>query len=370
MDGQAQDLPRNAVGVREAVDGRAGKAAIHRELADQRVEVASCLDVGFGKARVDRVAAERKHRLVDHDHAIGVVPVDVGTGAVQPQARDAGEAVLVALVDALPHRQRLVDVLELEQAEGGLDFVHLAVDARRDDGDLVGEAEVLQVVDALLDLGVGADDRTAFEGVEDLGGVEAEYRQIAVTQHGHAVALHAEGMGGVVDDLEPVGVGDALDAVGVARDAVAMDRQDGGGGRGDRFLDAVGVEVAGHRVDIDEHRSDAVPQQRVGGGHERVRGRDHLAADAQRLQRGHQGQGAVGEQAEVLDAEIARQFRFELLVEGAVVGQPAAGPDLFEIGDELVEWRQMWLGNKEGRGQVFQGTHLMLVSWPLNRQQL
>ena len=46
--------------------------------------------------------------------------------------------------------------------------------------DLVDEAEVLQVVDALLGLGVGADDGAALEGVEHLGGVEAQHRQVAV----------------------------------------------------------------------------------------------------------------------------------------------------------------------------------------------
>ena len=56
------------------------------------------------------------------------------------------------------------------------------------------------------------------------------------------------------------------------------------------------VEVQRVRVDVDEHRLDAVPQQRMRGGDKRIGRRDDLAGDAQRLQRGHQCDGAVGEQ--------------------------------------------------------------------------
>ena len=91
-------------------------------------------------------------------------------------------------VDRAAACQRGVDVLQLQQAEGGVDLAHLAVDAGRDHRDLVDEAEVLQVVDALLGLGIGADDGAALEGVEDLGGVEAQHRQVAVPQHAAALA--------------------------------------------------------------------------------------------------------------------------------------------------------------------------------------
>ena len=78
-------------------------------------------------------------------------------------------------------------------------------------------------------------------------------------EHAAAVAVHAEGMGGVIDDLEVVVVGNALDGLDVAGVAVAMHRQDGGGARRDRGLDLLRVQVQRVRVDVHEHRGDAVP---------------------------------------------------------------------------------------------------------------
>ena len=78
--------------------------------------------------------------------------------------------------------------------------------------------------------------------------------------------------------------------------AVAVHRHDGGGLRRDGRLDLAGIEVEGLRVDVDEHRLDAVPEQGMRRGHERVGRGDDFAGDAQRLQRGHQRQRAVGEQ--------------------------------------------------------------------------
>ena len=109
--------------------------------------------------------------------------------------------------------QRRVDALQLQQAEGGVEFAHLAVDAGRHHGHFVDEAEILQVVDALLGLGVGADDGAALEGIEYLGRMEAQHRQVAVIEHAAAVALHAKGVGGVVDHLQAIVVGDPLDAL-------------------------------------------------------------------------------------------------------------------------------------------------------------
>jgi len=124
------------------------------------------------------------------------------------------------------------------------------------------------VVDAQLGLGIRADDRPALEGVEDLGGVKAQHRQVAMAEHAATVALHAKSMGRVVDHFQVVVVGNLLDGIHIAGMAIHMDGHDRGGLRGDGGLDSGGVEVQGFGVHIDEHRLDAVPQQRVCRGHE------------------------------------------------------------------------------------------------------
>jgi hypothetical protein len=48
--------------------------------------------------------------------------------------------------------------------ERGLELAHLAVEAGGHDGDFVGKAEILEVIDPLLGLRVAADDGAALEG--------------------------------------------------------------------------------------------------------------------------------------------------------------------------------------------------------------
>ena len=191
---------------------------------------------------------------------------------------------------------RSIDSLELQHAQGSIEFTHLAVDAGRDHGDLVDEPEVFKMVNALLGLLVGADDGTSLECVEHLGGMKAQYRQIAMSEHAPPFVFHPKGMCRIVDHSEAIVVGDSLNAIHRAGVTVAMHRHDGGGLRSDGGLYFVGVQVEGLRVNVDKDRLDAIPQERVRGGDEGIGCGDDFATDAQGLERRHQCQGAVGEQ--------------------------------------------------------------------------
>lgn len=46
------------------------------------------------------------------------------------------------------------------------------------------------------------------------------------------------------------------------------------------------------------------------GGHERVGCGDDFTGDAQGLQRGNQGDGAIGEQADALDTQVVAKLSF------------------------------------------------------------
>src|SRR5437868_664702 len=68
------------------------------------------------------------------------------------KAAYAAQGFAVDCINALALAQRRIDVLELQQPEGRIDFAHLPVDAGLDNGDFVDKAEGLQVVDVLLGL--------------------------------------------------------------------------------------------------------------------------------------------------------------------------------------------------------------------------
>lgn len=231
----------------------------------------------------------------------------------------------------------LVYLAEVEDAVGGTHLVYLAVDARAHHGGLVGETEVLEVVDALLHLLVAHHQGTALYGVVHLGSMETEGGEVARIEDALAADLHAKCMSGIVDDLQAIAVCNLLNAHGIAGLAVDMHRHDGRCFGGDGRLYLLGVEIASGRVDVNKDGLDAVPPQRVGGGHKAVRRGDDLARDAEGLQRSDERQGAVGKQTDERHFEIGSQLFFQLPVEATIVGDPLAAPDLFEEFVELAE---------------------------------
>ena len=127
------------------------------------------------------------------------------------------------------------------------------------------------------------DERAALHGVVHLGGVEAQRGHVARVEYRFSIHLDAEGVRGIVYHLEPVLVRNLLDALHVARLAVAVHRHDGSGLRGDGRLYLVGVHAAVRGVDVHEHGLDAVPPDRVGRGDEAERRGDDLAGYPKRL---------------------------------------------------------------------------------------
>ena len=276
---------------------------------------------------------------------VGDLLASAGHGA---QSLNGVDRITIARGDLGAASAYLVDVLQLQQAERRLHFVHLAVDANGNDAGLAGKTEVLQIVDVPLGLGVRTDDGTTFEGGEDLGGMEAQPGQVAMHDDATVVALDAKSMGRVVDDLKIVGIGDALDGVDVAGVAITVHRENGGSLRCDSGLDLVWIKVECPRLDVDEHGGDVVPKQGMGGGDEGVRGGDDLTGDAQGLERGYQRQGTVGKEREMLDAQILAQRLLQLAVEGAAVGEDLAVPNLPQERDKVLKRRQVGPGNVDG----------------------
>ena len=154
--------------------------------------------------------------------------------------------------------------------------------------------------------------------------MEAESGHVSSVKDALAVHLHAEGVRGVVDDLKTVLVGYVLYPFRIARLAVAVYRHDGRGPGGDGRLDAVGIDAAVRRVDVHEHGLDAVPPDRVGGGHEAEGGGYHLSGDAQGLKGRYQRQCAVCEEADVGHFKVLAQGGLQLFVVMSVVGYPLA----------------------------------------------
>ena len=69
----------------------------------------------------------------------------------------------------------------------------------------------------------------------------------------------------------------------------------------------------------------------MGRGDETERGGDDLAGDAQGLQRRYQGQGAIGEKADIRYLEVFAQCFLKFFMIMSVVGNPFPGPDVPQV---------------------------------------
>ena len=106
----------------------------------------------------------------------------------------------------------------------------------------------------------------------------------------------ADGLGRVLDQREPVPLGQGQHRFHRRHLAEQVDHHDAPGARGDGRLDGVGRDVERGRVDVHEHRRAAGVVDGAGGGEEGERGRDHLVAglQVQGAERQEQRVGAAG----------------------------------------------------------------------------
>ena len=127
------------------------------------------------------------------------------------------------------------------------------------------------------------DHGTTFYRIIDLGGMKRERAQVTGIEHRHIVTLafgeclalasvnfYAKGMGSIVDDLQPVLVGDVLDSVYFTRLAIDMDRHNGCGSRSDGCLYSLRIHTSRCRINVHKNRLNSIPPKSVCSSHKTV----------------------------------------------------------------------------------------------------
>ena len=70
--------------------------------------------------------------------------------------------------------------------------------------------EIFQIIEHLLQIAVPIAYGSAFNGMDHLGSVEAEHGGISQRSDAGALIPHTKGMGGIIDDFQPAGMGDGF----------------------------------------------------------------------------------------------------------------------------------------------------------------
>ena len=323
------------------------KSTISGEGGYQRVEIPTTEDVLFFQFSIQAIAADSVFLFIDENREIGVVMLHARHIL---EATDAGytcQFLAIGVGNHLAAGNGGIHLLQVQKSVCSTDFVHFAVDAGGDHSGFPCKAEVLQVVDPFFGGFIAANQGPAFDGIVDLGRMEGERRHVTLVADSLAVHLYTERVGRIIDDLESVGVGYFLDALGIAGVPIHMHRHDRRGVGRDCRLDFFGIQIACFLVNINENGLDSVPPEGVGGGDKTIGCRDDLARDAHRLERGNQRKGSVREQAYIFDAQIFRKGGLQFLMIMTVVGEPFTVPDILEVRDKIVK------GRKERRGYCY-----------------
>ena len=147
-----------------------------------------------------------------------------------------------------------IEVRQLGGQERGLQLVQAGVLALVDMVVFVVAAVVAQRTDALGQrVVVRRHAARVAQRTQVLARVEAEPGGIPQTARAAALVGRAVGLGGVLDDLEAVGMGNGIDLVHRGALAVEVHGHDGLRARGHGGLDAGGVDVVAFERRLDQH---------------------------------------------------------------------------------------------------------------------
>ena len=120
------------------------------------------------------------------------------------------------------------------------------------------------------------DDGSPFDAGDVLVGMEAEADEIAEAADALASPGGADGVRRILDDSQPVRVGEAIQPLHVHGQSRKMHRHDGSRARANGGLDRIEVDIAGIQSDVHEHGLRATSHDHVGRRGKAQCGRDDL----------------------------------------------------------------------------------------------
>ena len=204
-----------------------GTAAVAVKSGCERIEILAGDDIFRGKQVIDFIAgvtiAVKQHREV------GVIGLYTGHDRTEADAGNAFQAGKITGMDGFPFPDFTVQMTEQTETHGSAEFIHFRIAADVRNFFRPVNAEVFQIIQLGAEGRIPVADGAAFNGVENLGGMEGKHGGIAETSGADTVFYHAEGVSGIIDNFEMMPGGDSRNGFDIAEVAVDMHREDGNG---------------------------------------------------------------------------------------------------------------------------------------------
>ncbi len=340
-----------------------GVGGLAEQVAAEQLARVDAAVVEVGDQVAAREARVRAHRDGEPE------PACLGAGRLGRKHQDVvvrGERLAQEGVVSAPRRDERRQPVELGEADGGLHVGRLQVVANvrvnvlvvgavRQRSVLAGEAlaagvlgprlapavtaPVAERLDELLQRRPVRQHRATLTEGDLMGGIERERRQVAERPDLPAVPGRAERVAAVLDQPQTVALAERRDGIEVERIAQRVGHHHRPRAIAHRRLQPLNVDVVLGQGDVDEDGHEPVLQDRVDGGWEAGRDRDHLVARAQppiaqargrqRRERQQVGRRAgVDEQRMPVAGDAA-----ELALEGCRLG-PGGEPEVEARADE------------------------------------
>ena len=144
----------------------------------------------------------------------------------------------------------------------------------------------------------------------------------------------------IVNNLKSVLISNLLNAFGVARFTITMNRHNCRCSRCDGCFNLIRINVASSRININEYRFTVIPPNRVSSCNKTIRGSNDFTCNAKCLKSSHQGKRTICKEANIRYMEIFGQSIFELLVILSHVSNPLTVPNLLKLSSKMLKIRK------------------------------
>src|SRR5690554_4451731 len=158
--------------------------------------------------------------------------------------------------------------------------------------------------------------------------MKTKHRNIASIEKTAVLMTHRKSMCRIIDNMQTMEISYTLYFAYVCWCSVTMNRKDSCSFWRYRRFNLRSIHIETVRLNIDKHRLQFIPKQRMGRSCKRIGRRDNFSCYTHSLQSGNQCNCSIGKQRQIFNAKIVTKARLQLFVKTPPIRQAPTFPDL------------------------------------------